>query len=462
MEAMTKFVDLAPNQRTYIANVRLQPNFTIAELAPTRSARKQLAHQAMLQAEASTGRTLLPQLESLKSKGLLTSYEVVAGTGALILNVPETRAGAAFQALQGVGELGRIVRNRLVTLDEAATPTAAPTPGVPEYNIDKVSAPKAWARGVTGEGIVVGIVDTGANTGHEALKRQYRGTQADGSQTHDYNFFDPVGKKKDAYDDHNHGSHVAGTSVGGTADMITGVAPGAKFIATKVFTSGGSGDTATILKGLAWMLAPTDANGQNPDATKAPDIVSNSWGNRSGTTLSYLDAWKAFEAAGIVPVVAAGNSGPGAKTIGAPGSYAQSISVGATDKDDKVARFSSRGPSPIKDANGNFLEKPDVSAPGVDVVSAGKTGNSYVKMSGTSMATPNVAGVIALLLSKHPTLTNEQVREVLHRSSVDLGSAGWDADFGNGRVDADAALTLADRLFTPPPVTPPTRALASA
>jgi bacillopeptidase F len=450
------FVNLETGSRTYIASLKVDPNFAPAHSAESRTERKSLAYNAMLDAEVAVKTTLLPKLDALKAEGLVKSFDFAAGTGALILNVDEARAGAAFQALQGIDELGRIVRNREIKLDAVveavqgpALPAAAPTV---EWNVGKVGVQQAWAQGVTGAGVVVGIVDTGVNVGHEALKAQYRGTQADGSFNHDYSFFDPVGNKKEAYDDHSHGSHVAGTSVGGTKDRLTGMAPDAKFIATKVFTAQGSGNTAAILKGLSWMLAPTKSDGTGADPTMAPDIVSNSWGNSNGASLAYLDTWKAFEAAGIIPVVAAGNSGR-PNTIGSPASYPQSITVGATDIDDKVASFSSRGPSKIKDADGNFLRKPDISAPGKDIISAGKAGNQYVKMSGTSMATPAVSGLVALLLSKYPTLDAEQVREVLAKSSVDIDAPGWDINTGHGRVDAVAMLATADKMFgaTPPP-----------
>ncbi len=447
------FINLEAGSRTYIASLKVDPNFAPALAAGTRADRKSIAYGAMVDAEVAVKTTLLPKLDALKAEGLVRSYDFATGTGALILNVDDTRAGAAFQALQGLDELGRIVRNQEVKLDtvvEAVAPAAAKGEKTVEWNVGKVGVEQAWAQGVTGEGVVVGIVDTGVNVAHEALKGQYRGTNADGSFNHDYNFFDPVGNKKDAYDDHNHGSHVAGTSVGGTKDHYTGMAPGAKFIATKVFTAGGSGSTATILKGLSWMLAPTKADGTEADPTKAPDIVSNSWGNSNGASLSYIDAWKAFEAAGIIPVVAAGNSGR-PNTVGAPGSYPQSITVGATDINDKVASFSSRGPSKIKDAEGNFIQKPDVSAPGKDIISAGKTGDSYVKMSGTSMATPAVSGVIALLLQKFPNLNAEQVRVVLAKSSLDIDAPGYDVNTGHGRVDAVKALATAQEMFGTPP-----------
>ena len=442
------YVNLEAGSRTYIASLAVNPNFAPALAAGTRADRKAMAYGAMVDAEVAVKTTLLPKLDALKAEGLVRSYDFATGTGALILNVDDARASAAFQALQGLDELGRIVRNREVKLDDVAvTPVAAPAAGekTVEWNVGKVGVEQAWAQGATGEGVVVGIVDTGANVAHEALKGHYRGTNADGTFTHDYNFYDPVNGKTEAYDDHSHGSHVAGTSVGGTADHLTGMAPGAKFISTKVFTAGGSGSTATILKGLSWMLAPTKADGTAADPTKAPDVVSNSWGNSNGAALSYVDAWKAFEAAGIIPVVAAGNNGR-PNTIGAPGSYPQSITVGATDSDDKVASFSSRGPSKIKDANGNFINKPDVSAPGKDIISAGKTGDQYVKMSGTSMATPAVSGVVALLLGKFPQLTAEQVREVLAKSAVDIDAPGYDLNTGHGRIDAVKALAVAQQL----------------
>lgn len=459
------FINLDAGARTYIASLKVDPNFSSITSSTTRADRKSLAYSAMTNAEQLVQRTLVPKLEALKADGLVQSWDFATGTGALILNVDDSRAKAAFQALQGVTELGRIVRNQEVVLDDIVEgDVAAPAAGdkTVEWNVAKVGAQDAWAAGANGTGITIGIVDTGANVQHEALKSHFRGTQADGTITSDYSFFDAVNGKKDAYDDHDHGSHVAGTSVGGTADHLTGIAPGAKFISAKVFTAGGSGSTATILKGLAWMLAPTKADGTGADPTKAPDIVSNSWGNSNGADLGYLKAWKAFEAAGIIPVVAAGNSGPRADSVGAPGSYGQSITVGATDINDEVASFSSRGPSKVKDRDGNLIPKPDISAPGVDIISAGSTANSYVTMSGTSMATPAVAGLIAVVLSKYPNLSTEQIRTVLTQSAVDVDAPGFDVNTGWGRVSAPAAVAKADELFgaKQPEPTPPALAFA--
>lgn len=454
----SQFVNLAPNTRTYVVRENTVANFKPAALAPTRADRKSLAYGAEVGAERATETTLLPKLDALKAAGLLQSYEVIRGTGSLVVNVPEARAGEAYKALQGVAELGRVVRNRAVTLDDTVDDTnaTARAGGVPEYNVAKVNAPAAWAAGATGAGVTIGIVDTGADVTHEALKGHYRGAKEDGTVDNNYNWYDPRASKVVPYDDHGHGSHVAGTATGGTADQVIGVAPGAKFISAKVFSASGSSDTATILKGLGWMLAPTDSTGQNADPTKAPDIVSNSWGNSNGATLVYQNALRAFQAAGITPVFAAGNSGPSPRTVGAPGSYPESLTIGATDSNDKVASFSSRGPSALKDANGNPIAKPDFAAPGVAVVSA-KPGGGYQKMSGTSMATPAAAGVVALLLSKYPELGPEKVREILAKSALDLGTAGTDPDYGAGRIDASAALALAAKMTEPPaPPTNPT------
>ncbi len=442
------FVNSAPGVRTYIAELDVKPDFAPALAAGDRGTRKSLAWHAMTAAEAAVGATLLPKLEKLKSDGLVDSWEMLPGTGAVVINTVECKSGAAWDAVRGVEELGRIVRDRKIQLDDVVVAQTVEAAGGPEYNVAKVQAPSAWAQGVTGAGVVVGLVDTGANVAHEALKSHYRGTREDGTFDHSYNFFDAVNGKKEAYDDHNHGSHVAGTSTGGTADRQIGVAPGAKFIATKVFTSGGSGSTATILRGLSWMLAPTDANGENPDPSKAPDIVSNSWGSSNGKSLSYVNAWDAFEAAGIIPVVAAGNSGPRGGTIGAPGSYKNGLTIGASDQNDKVASFSSRGPNPINGADGKPLPKPDFTAPGVSVVSAGKSGNGYVSMSGTSMATPAAAGIAALLLERFPQMTAEQMRTVLAGSAVDIDAPGRDNNTGAGRIDAVKALAFAEQLFS--------------
>jgi bacillopeptidase F len=281
------------------------------------------------------------------------------------------------------------------------------------------------------------------------LKAKYRGTNADGSMTHDYNFFDGIAGKAPAYDDHYHGTHVAGTILGSTDSQVIGVAPDAKFIASKILSGSGSGTMQSVMKGLEWMLAPTDSKGQNPDASKAPDIISNSWGTNNGSLLAFQNLMKSFLAAGIEPVFAAGNSGPRPGTVGSPGSYPEVISVAATDKDNKVASFSSRGPSPVKGADGSD-RKPDIAAPGHQITSSVPNGG-YKTISGTSMATPAVSGVVALLLSKYKDLTHDEVVKAITTSARDIDTPGYDYNAGHGLIDAAAALAAADAIVAARP-----------
>jgi subtilisin family serine protease len=221
------FVNLEAGSRTYVASLKVNPNFAPALAAGTRSDRKSMAYNAMLDAELAVKSTLSPKLDALKAEGLLRSYDYAAGTGALILNVDDAKAGAAFQALQGVCELGRIVRNREVKLDTivgSEVPAAPAGEKTVEWNVDKLGVQQAWAQGANGTGVVVGIVDTGANVQHEALKDHFRGTNADGTFSYDYNFMDAVNGRTEAYDDHSHGSHVAGTSVVFTATSASSIA----------------------------------------------------------------------------------------------------------------------------------------------------------------------------------------------------------------------------------------------
>jgi subtilisin family serine protease len=315
----------------------------------------------------------------------------------------------------------------------------------PPWGITKIGADDAWAEGVLGSGIVVGSVDTGVDYTHEALVHQYRGNLG-GTFDHDYNWWDPTGICGDTpCDNAGHGTHTMGTIVGGdgpgpfTPDV--GVAPGATWIAAKGCESFDCSEGALLSSG-EFMLAPTDLNGANPDPSKRPDVVNNSWGGGPGDPF-YLDIVQAWRAAGIVPVFSAGNSGPDCESGGSPGDFLESFSVGATTINDGIAEFSGRGPSSFGKVN------PDVSAPGVNVISS-VPGGGYEANSGTSMAAPHVSGAIALLLSAKLGLlgnvagSTDAVRITAHDLADD--SCGGDADgdpnnvFGDGRIDAAAAV----------------------
>ncbi len=310
-----------------------------------------------------------------------------------------------------------------------------------EWNISLIGADRVWQEfGVTGQGVVVANVDTGVAWTHPALRNQYRGLSGN-SVDHDYNWFDFTRTYPGAPGDgHGHGTHTLGIAVGGDGGVHQiGVAPGARWIAVKVFTDGGTAEDINIHAGLQWLLAPTDLNGKNPDPARAPDVINNSWGIQyDGANPTFWDDVIALRAAGIVPIFATGNSGRlGTGSAEAPATYPESLAVGATTDADNLASFSGRGPS--------FWEqiKPDLTAPGVDIRSSFPTSNYYQAYSGTSMAAPHVTGLVALLLQADPTLSVDDIEAFLRHTAVDLGEPGPDNLYGAGRIDAYTAVRWA-------------------
>lgn len=307
------------------------------------------------------------------------------------------------------------------------------------WGVADINAPAVWDQlGVTGEGVVVASIDSGVQYDHPALVNQYRGNNGDGTFTHDYNFYDVEGRcGATPCDLDTHGTHTVGTMVGddGAGNQI-GVAPGAEWIAANYYGS----SMESVLKAGQWMVAPTDSQGSNPDPSKAPDIINNSWGRDGDDDPYFEDIVDLWHAAGIIPVFAAGNSGPVCNTANAPGAYANVIAVGAYNVSGAIADYSSRGP--VSDGR----VKPDVSAPGSTIHSS-MPGNRYGSQSGTSMAAPHVAGTIALMMEAEPALRGDYglVYEMLTGSAryTEDDQCGGTAEANNvhgyGRVDALAA-----------------------
>ncbi|WP_335986199.1 S8 family serine peptidase [Glycomyces sp. MUSA5-2] len=311
-----------------------------------------------------------------------------------------------------------------------------------EWGVDAINAPDVWDLGYDGTGVVVASIDTGVDYDHPALVNQYRGNNGDGTFTHDYNFYDVANScAGDAPCDTNgHGTHTMGTMVGddGAGNQI-GVAPGAEWIAV----NGCCPSADALLDAGQWIAAPTKADGSDPDPSKAPDVVNNSW----GTTASvddpfYEDVVALWHAAGIIPVMSLGNNGEeGCESAGSPGLYPNVIGVGAYDEAGEIAYFSARGPG----RDGQV--KPDLAAPGVAVRSA-IPGTGYGLKSGTSMAAPHVVGAVALILSAAPALDGdyEGVYEALTGTAVPVdddqcgGTAELNNVWGNGKLDALAAV----------------------
>lgn len=372
-----------------------------------------------------------------------------------ILNAVELHADAAtFRQVAARPEVEKIIPDATFTIPPTAPGTKEATIDSVEWGVDRVSAPQVWSTfGDRGDGIVVGTIDTGVLYTHGALVSQYRGNLGGGSFDHNYDWYDPsnvCGNPSPAPCDNNgHGTHTMGTIAGddGGSNQI-GVAPGVRWIAAKGCESN-SCSTAALLNSGQWMLAPKDLSGQNPRADLRPQVVSNSWGNGNGGDTFYRSTVQAWVASGIFPVFANGNAGPGCGTVGSPASYPESYGVGAFDINDAIASFSSRGPAPA--AVGGEV-KPDISAPGVNIRSAWNDGG-YNTISGTSMATPHVAGAVALMWSAAPSLVGDvaQTRELLDQTAVDVsnltcgGTAGDNDVWGEGRLDIYAAVNSAPR-----------------
>lgn len=316
-----------------------------------------------------------------------------------------------------------------------------------EWGVAEIGAPQVWDEfGDRGEGIVIANIDTGVQYDHPALVNSYRGNLGDGSFDHAYNWFDPTGVCADSEpcDNNDHGTHTMGTMVGDDgADNQIGVAPGARWIAAKGCEARTCSDAALLASGQ-WILAPTDANGENPRPELRPDIVNNSWGG-GGNNPWYQQTVDAWRAAGILPVFSNGNSGPNCGTAGSPGDYESSYAVGAYGSNGAIAGFSSRG-------SGTELIKPNIAAPGVAVRSS-VAGGGYAAFSGTSMAAPHVAATAALIWSVAPSLRGDlpATEALLDRTARDVddttcgGTAADNNVFGEGRLDAYVAVSEAPR-----------------
>jgi len=285
-----------------------------------------------------------------------------------------------------------------------------------EPGISYVRAPQIWNLGYTGQGIVVAGADTGYRWTHAALKSAYRGWNGT-TASHDYNWHDSIhsgtgpcgANNPQPCDDQGHGTHTMGTIVGLDGANQIGMAPGARWIGCRNMNQG-AGTPASYLECMEFFLAPYPVGGTTSqgDPSKAPNVTSNSWTCPSSegctTPNILLTGVTNTRAAGIVMVVAAGNSGSGCSTVSDPPSfYDPSVTVGALNTGaDTIASFSSRGPVTV---DGSNRIKPDIAAPGTSTRSAYNTSDTaYTSLSGTSMATPHVVGGVALLLSAFPSL----------------------------------------------------------
>jgi subtilisin family serine protease len=372
----------------------------------------------------------------------------LAYTPYYLVNALEVAAGPAVRVwLSGREEVDRVLPSQQLRPLPAAGRELAATPGLspdhPEWNIELIGADRVWDElGVTGEGIVVGSADSGVDGGHPALAAGYRGGRD--------SWLDPWNRTSVPTDRYGHGTHTLGSAVGRGG---IGVAPGSQWTGCANLDRG-LGNPARYLDCLQFMLAPYPLGGdpwRDGDPRRAPHVLTNSWGCPpiEGCDRDVLrPATAALAAAGIFLVVSAGNTGPFCGSIqDPPATHPDVLTVGAVNRDRAVAAFSSRGPVAGAD-------KPDLVAPGARVVSAVPGG--YRALDGTSMATPQVAGVVALMWSANQAMvgdlatTSRLLRETARPAAADGEPAcGGQARLsGAGLVDAHAAV-LAARTWSP-------------
>ena len=407
----------------FIIHLNHKADLSEASLASDKEARRVEVVNRLQAAAAFSQASVTNQLNRLQDSGQVFTYTSLWVVNALVV---EGQA-AAITALANRDDI------QTITLDEQQqyltpqiTNAFSHTNGS-AWGIDQVQAPQVWyGLGVTGENVTIAIMDSGVDWLHPDLQANYRGNLGGGPVDHQDHWFDAVEGTTEPVDPNSHGTHVAGSAVGQNG---IGVAPGANWIGVRMLAADGVGYPSQIHAAFQWILAP------DGDPALAPDIVNMSWSNADPYYDFFVEDIEALVAAQIIPVAAAGNNGPSGMTIGAPANYTDTVTIGASDDQDRVAWFSSRGPSPLTN-----VQKPWIVAPGTAILSS-IPGGEYGLKSGTSMATPHVSGAAALLLSANPTLSLAQINSLLRQSATAIvpnhptNEAGW------GRLNAYKATT---------------------
>jgi len=352
--------------------------------------------------QASTRRYIV----KFKTSGVDGSQVVSKHKGIFKKQFKNVNAAIANVTDQDLNELKADSNVAYVEIDNPVKISGTVTTKSVDWGVSDVKAPASWQSGLTGSGVKIAVIDTGSGP-HADLTVAGGANVITGSNTTSY------------ADDNGHGTHVAGIIDGqGVNGGVEGVAPGASVYAVKALDSTGSGYTSDVISGIDWAI------------TNKMDIVSMSLGSSTSST-SLQNAVDTAYNNGLLVVAAAGNSGNSSGTgtsIEYPAIYTSAIAVGALDSTNTRAYFSATG------------SKLEVSAPGVNILSTYLNGG-YATMSGTSMATPFVAGDLALLKQKYPTYTNVQLRQLLDTSITDLGTTGRDSLYGYGLIQAPVTTT---------------------
>ncbi len=400
---------------------------------------------ALQQKAAQTQPALLSYLSQQKTLGEVQHYESMWIVNMVLATVTKRTVFALAQRV----DVGMIYEDGLLELDAPVdSAPASSSPGAAEPNLRAINAHRLWELGYTGQGTIVMNIDTGVNGAHPGLAARWRGNQPGVQWYHAwYDQKVPPSPVPVDYGSTKHGSHTMGIMTGlesATSDTF-GVAFGALWIASPTIDVGFSPHTSYTLRAFQWAADP-DSNPST--ANDVPDVISNSYQdpNVSSTQCNgasgYWAVVDALEAIGTAVVWSAGNAGSGAQTITPPKNRITSnvnfFAVGnlntSTAPPWVISSSSSRGPSVC---DGQTI-KPEVCAPGTSIRSS-LAGTTYGLLSGTSMASPHVAGALAVLRSANPSYTCSDLKEILLNTAVDYGTPGEDNTYGMGLIDMWAA-----------------------
>ena len=428
-----------------------------AELIPTRTARRDFVVKELKTFTEASQYDLMNTLTELEKQGLVSSVQSLWSANALYFTTTEQIAQALAERAD-IESISLVKQHLWIPETETEMTSKSPSWNWIAPNITQVHADQVWEQGNMGQGVVIAVIDSGVNYNHVDLADHLW----DGGEEFPNHGFDIVNHDDDPMDDLGHGTHCAGTVCGdGTAGDLTGVAPEATLMCVKSIDSNGYGGAVNICKGMEWAVEHgCDAISMSLGLAKA-EVADREFFRR--TCEAILDA-------GVIAVVCVGNEGhiqfytpiPYNVRVPAscpppyldpdqavnPGGLSCILAVGAVDYHDTVAYFTSQGPVTWQDTEfGDYayepeigLIRPDVCAPGVDIWSLNYNSIwNYTDMSGTSQATPCVAGIVALMLCKNPELSPAQICQILEETSLKLTPTKSNLT-GVGRVDALAAV----------------------
>lgn len=422
-----------------------------AQAQPTRQARYQAVKDLLKPFAEENQRGILAYLESERAKGNASRIRTLWIVNVLAVDAtPEVIHSLALRA--DVSELNYNPKVPVFDLPDTLPAEAGNIMSAIECGVSAMRAPQVWNQGITGRGAVIAVIDTGACLTHPDLVNQLwrnpgevpgNGRDDDGNGfVDDINGWNFDANNNNPNDTNGHGSHTAGSVVGdGTQGTQCGMAPDAAAMILKVgVTFSDEMDVWSAMQYAANMNAHAYSMSLGWPHSRNP--VRTTWRNIARNAI----------AMGTQGVIAAGNEGSCCRPFDAvrtPGDVPEIITVGATDCNMDIASFSSWGPVTWQNVSGYNdwpyqpgKIKPTVSAPGVNTISH-RFCSGYTQMSGTSMATPHVAGAVALMIEANPNLTPEQIKDIVMRAAIDRGTAGFDNVYGMGFLDAFNAVQMA-------------------